>query len=336
MTRPTPKPAPARRAFTLLEVLIVVVLIGILSTLLLIGVEKLIRNARTQQTRVTLEHLRSMYADYDAVAHLHFSPAAMPCPQNMTADYNPVPSAAAQANDAPAMSTMPAATRYGAAVWFTRDVMFNLRSTPANAAALAKFPSASLMTMPTPLSLKFPEPYYDQLQIQGWMAADSYTPFYGDVTKTLNTFGRVALVVPSVPIDATHTKYTFYDCIQAVAASNTTSPDRGHWLPAYPVVTVAADGTITTDDNSVPVVLDAWGDPIIFVAGGILGTGNPLSTGAGIVGTVVAGSGSMRSGTGASALTIRATSPDGRPFFASAGPGGDFSNGDGNLYSYEK
>ena len=60
-----------------------------------------------------------------------------------------------------------------------------------------------------------------------------------------------------------------------------------------------------------PVVLDGWYNPIIFVpAGGLTGV------------------------TRASAVTT-VTSPDGKAFFASAGPDGKFAAGDDNLYSFD-
>ncbi len=64
------------------------------------------------------------------------------------------------------------------------------------------------------------------------------------------------------------------------------------------------------------VVLDAWYNPILFVpAGGLINvyvntnSNNPQ--------------------------LITVTSPDGRPFFVSAGPDGDFVRGDDNIYSFE-
>lgn len=73
-----------------------------------------------------------------------------------------------------------------------------------------------------------------------------------------------------------------------------------------------------------PILLDAWGNPIIFVPAGGL-------------------SGVTISGTTGRTVTSRGVIPDGgtlpagvRPFWASAGPDGDFSKGDDNLYSFEK
>ena len=94
-------------------------------------------------------------------------------------------------------------------------------------------------------------------------------------------------------------------------------------LPAKAVLVPASNDTVTTvDDTTVPLVADAWGNPIIFVPGnGLQG-----------VKVGVRGDGSYPSET--SNLTIR--SPDNRPFFASAGPDGDMSRGDDNLYSFQQ
>ena len=333
MTRPTANRPARPRAFTLLEILIVVVIIGILSTLLLIGVEKLLVNARRQQTRSTLEQLRSMYAEYDTVAHRHFSPSVMPCPQNVSIDLNPVPSGTAvmQADD----TTL--GQRYGAAVWLTRDLMFNMRSMPTNAAALSKISAGTLMTMPGPFNVNFPKPYSTNITL--WNNTTGYQPFdyAAPASPATSDYGRVYL---STTVGAVTTS-AFYECVQLVPVGTAAAPnpspaaDTAHWLPAYPVVT-STGGVITPVSDDVPVLLDGWGNPIIFVPGGTLGTGAPLSTTAATAGTVVPNTGAMRSGTGTSAITTNASSPDGRPFFASAGPDGDFSNGDDNLYSFEK
>jgi prepilin-type N-terminal cleavage/methylation domain-containing protein len=70
------------------------------------------------------------------------------------------------------------------------------------------------------------------------------------------------------------------------------------------------------DGDHAPVLLDAWNNPIIFVPRG------------GLYGMTVAGA------------ERPATNPirplTGRPFFASAGPSGDFRNGDDNIYSFEE
>lgn len=61
---------------------------------------------------------------------------------------------------------------------------------------------------------------------------------------------------------------------------------------------------------------DGWGNPIIFVPAG------------GIYDVLVAGQNRD--------INNPVKSPDGRPFFASAGPDGDFHTGDDNVYSFEQ
>ena len=87
-------------------------------------------------------------------------------------------------------------------------------------------------------------------------------------------------------------------------------------------------GTTFTDSsgNATPVLLDGWGNPIIYVpSGGMTGVwmGGPKPE---------PGSGGI-SYLSTDAVVKKVMSVDGRPFWASAGPDGDFSQGDDNLYS---
>jgi len=84
--------------------------------------------------------------------------------------------------------------------------------------------------------------------------------------------------------------------------------------------------SLTNEATLPPVVLDAWGNPIIFVpASGMIVTLNSI--------------GEQRLITSSKVRQIPPTeyaAPSDRPFFASAGPDGDFSTGDDNLYSFEQ
>ena len=91
------------------------------------------------------------------------------------------------------------------------------------------------------------------------------------------------------------------------------------------------------------LVLDGWGNPIIFVPSGGLcgGSNNKTDPDAMLVGgkaddpdskAVVA----VDPATNPPANCVRQIrSPDNRPFWASAGPDGDFRTGDDNVYSFE-
>ena len=57
----------ARRGFTLIEVLVVLGIILVLVGMVFVGVSQMGRAGKKSATKITLENLRSMLAEYDAV-----------------------------------------------------------------------------------------------------------------------------------------------------------------------------------------------------------------------------------------------------------------------------
>jgi prepilin-type N-terminal cleavage/methylation domain-containing protein len=265
------------RGFTLLEIMVVVVLLALLSLLLIGGIEHLVTSTHRQQTRAALTACTSLYVDWQAATKYTFPLSTMPAPGNMTVDMQGT------------------GDRFGPAVWFTRDVMWHLRQTTPNQAALGKMSPSSLLAFPASQSLPFAAGYTPTL----WSGTQAYTPFEsGD-------YGRVYVADATVA-----TTFVYYECISPIPKppSGSNPPpasDTSHWLAAYPVL-INSGGQASPDSPSVPVPLDGWGNPIIFVPGGSL--------------TVASGT---------------VSSPNGKPFFASAGGDGDMSKGDDNLYSFE-
>ena len=99
-------------------------------------------------------------------------------------------------------------------------------------------------------------------------------------------------------------------------------PEKVYTSPNPPVQPPSAPA-LGSAVTSVPIVLDSWGNPIIFVPrAGLSGVRKLPTENNGVVTY------------GQTNLTIK--SPDGRPFFASAGEDGDFSKGDDNVYSFEQ
>lgn len=132
---------------------------------------------------------------------------------------------------------------------------------------------------------------------------------------------KLALSRPSPPITPTQGNFPPVGLTGVFMQQAVQFPSAKAVLAQLPpdAMLLAADGTpymtVPNPPNfpatALPVVLDGWKDPIILVpSSGLTGV-----TFAGITGT----------------STI--TSADGRPFFASAGPDGDFASGDDNLYS---
>lgn len=120
-------------------------------------------------------------------------------------------------------------------------------------------------------------------------------------------------------------------------------------IPDNALIKLADVGTTTNyDESATPIPLDPWGNPIIFVPGAGLAVAGPYSGGT----TYPKGSYVTQGTTVYRALegtqeappspaweqvpsAPQPASPDGRPFFASAGPDGDFSAADDNIYSFE-
>jgi prepilin-type N-terminal cleavage/methylation domain-containing protein len=324
------------KAFSLIELLIVIGLIAILSSLLLIGVGKLITNSKRQATQLAFQNCQAMYSEWDRVSRMHFpslvDPAvtvvgtatvATPSPQNVTLDYfnsNVLTfqvgetSAAYPDRQGFAVSGSPPPLPPGSAVMLTRDFMSLFRNMPVNAAAMGKLSARATMIFTYP----FYPPQLNAYAPPTWALANSYVPL--DRVQTTDAAGNVY----------------YYVCIRSTPYTppgggtyDAPLSDTGYWLPAV-------NDIVPTQISTVPVLLDGWGDPIIFVSGGLLGATAPNPANLNPNGTVIPGTGAIQSGSGSSAITLQVKSPDGRPFWASAGPDGDFSQGDDNMYSFEK
>jgi prepilin-type N-terminal cleavage/methylation domain-containing protein len=128
----------------------------------------------------------------------------------------------------------------------------------------------------------------------------------------------------TVEVTVSSTDYHFV-CIQEHTSSNGNHPTTGSTGAEYWTRVVA----------DVPILLDAWNNPIIAVpSGGLVGvtfeaTGNAIHrvTSAGIV-QDANNDGDMND-------TDEGPPVNARPFFASAGPDGNFTTGDDNVYSFE-
>lgn len=145
---------------------------------------------------------------------------------------------------------------------------------------------------------------------------DYVTGSSGAISVTETKF-RVGYVVGVQVADKTASPTTYWQFINAV----NTNP--------YLVRNAQITGVKTTNwapiSAATPLFLDAWGNPIIFVpASGLLvrssvNKAHPNAYDQADPDTV---------------LLIQ--SPDKKPFWASAGPDGDFSSGDDNIYSFEQ
>jgi prepilin-type N-terminal cleavage/methylation domain-containing protein len=372
---PTEQELPVRRrGFSLLEVLVVVGLIALLGSLLVMAIGHMQMSGNRQKTKLIMQNLQAIFAEYDVNRRVPFGMGnfnnyvnlsmqaptpgtpnksdildliSMNCPQNVTADYNTAakmngqwptnPAAHADREGlSPYVNTNPnpPSPYRGPAVPMTRSFMAQALAATNSAAALGKFGSG-LMTF-----TGYDPSYPNLLAFPVWSAVYATHKFQiGDVVADSDGSTTPAhfFIRTKIKLDNTG--------IPQLDGAADGPPNYYYWMPAVRVYDNQGNPYPPSSNPVVPpatpVVLDAWGNPIIFVPGGVLGANpNPSTNNSGWSllpdGSIPDTSGGMISGSGSSAIKTQVNSPDYHPFFASAGPDGDFSKGDDNLYSFEK
>ena len=318
MTYRNPPAAPARRAFTVIELLVVVALIAILSSLLIVGIGKMSTSAKRQQTVALLHNCQSLLASYDAVAHPKFPYFSQPCPERVTVEGS---------TDGQGTPTAPVTNfsndRFRENVQITRSFFALMRTVPNVRSGLDKIPAQQFMPTTKVVSYTF-DP------TNTWLSGRMYTT---------NAFPRD----PTQPVDATtyatvptSNDSAVYICMTPHTASDGSTVDlNGNPVPANRPPELP-NWLLSSTDPSVRLVQDAWGNPIIFCIGSGLGTPhNPpvvIPPNRSSLASPARADGNLY----VNGQSVVVSSPDQRPFFASAGPDGDFGLGDDNLYSFEQ
>lgn len=325
---------PHRRSgFTLLEIMIAIGIIVILAGILIMGGNTVMKSSREKATKVSLASVQGMFAEFDAKTGLSKPPAMWLWNQSGTlkivgavdtptinTDFWRRPgmtgSAIFETLDAPGVvMDSNVETRNGSkAVINTQIVMNYLMAMPANRDALQKL---------RPEQYMIPEFQTSDKKVRAGgndgvlHTSDDADESIGYVTGSRVQYNgqrflckKQIILFPDTPVD--------------------TTPPGGDW--------VADNGP------AAPVMLDAWGNPIIFVPGTglrvrLLNGEKELKTDTSPESLkqtwiIVSPEGKVKdNGTGAAPPVV--TQP-GRPFFASAGPDGDFAKGDDNIYSFQK
>jgi len=300
--------------------MIAIGVIVILAGFLIMGLSKVKNTAQAQATKVTLESLRGMLGEYETATRFAKSPPAWLWPggpivsaENFWRNPTPNPATNQRDLDAPGEVTGEgdaaalAARNASRAVMNTTLAMDLIAKVSANRTALQQIPQ-------------------DKLWIPEW-TTQSYKGSGPDGVMLTNDDNNSELVVYLKDMRVSHQGRN-YICTQD-----------------QPGATPPAPGMATPwkeDAAATPMLKDGWGNPIIFVpATGLrvrmlldeksldpsLQKQTRVVTSAGLVDpydtTLNYNTASYRAPAGA------------KPFFASAGPDGNFATGDDNVYSFE-
>jgi hypothetical protein len=317
---------------------VVVGIIAILATLLVLGIGHIMGGSKKNSTQVTLQALQGMLGEFDAKTRFAKQPVKWMWWDNgslMTPagggglDYWRIPFSSTvqsfrnpDALDAPGLVDEGAVVERNAsrAVLNTQLAMGLLLSIPSNRDALQKT-SADRYFIPTFVGGTILGPGNDAV-LHSNDDSGNQTVTYVQGNR-IQFEGKRYICIDQNPVQ------------QGSMPASGSTPPTGSWAP---------DNT-----PAVPIMLDAWNNPIIFVPAtglrvrllnGAKTYGTPDSSGkyTGIpteVTTQIIASPEGKVVVDTSSQQPKVTQA-GRPFWASAGPDGDFAKGDDNIYSFEK
>lgn len=315
---------PARpKAMTTIELLVAIGVVTILAAILLLGLSKVRSTGQAQDTKLALENLRSMLGEYENATRFGRNPPdtwawangpTVGPPNNFWTSPAPRTGGLQPDLDAPAdvradSSAQADIARSGSrAIVNTSLAMGQIASVSANRAAMSGMNQ-------------------DKLFYPNWVGTSFFAGPGADHAMLTNDDITSEAVVYTKGMRVRHGGRN-YICTES--EPGTTPPSPGGTTPW------------AEDAAPAPMLKDGWGNPIIFVpATGLrvrlLMDKNALDPTLQWEQTrVVTSVGLVDPGPSTNYNTNTYRTPAGaKPFFASAGPDGNFATGDDNLYSFE-
>ncbi len=313
----------------MIEILVAIGIIVVLAGLLFLALPAITGSAKFNSTKITLGSLQGMLTELDAKTKLSKPPAAwrwwgtgatsVTLDPSSGFDFWKIPARLTTWRDPDALDAPGVVSADGAGnvnrngsrqVLNTQIVMSTLLGIPSNRAALEK------------------------------IAADRYfTPdWVGGTDKAVTPGTDVVLMTNNEGTEPIH--YLLGNKVQHGGTKYLCLQEHDATSPPTPGANWAVDNSAQT-----PILLDSWNNPIIFVPGTGLRVRTPdgatrYVNGDGTippeVKTTIVMSPEGKSGPDPGGSGNPKVLQTGRPFFASAGPDGDFAKGDDNLYSFEQ
>jgi prepilin-type N-terminal cleavage/methylation domain-containing protein len=365
---------PRRRSghgFTMVELLVVIAIISLLTGLLVLAISKMSTSGKRHATETDLQNIKGMFDELNAATNLTTAPdqwlwrrlsnnpavvdstVFIPNYSNYQLDFWRTPMRTGPSTavpgvpnyldclDAPkgSLANDPMVRNASRAVLNTQLAMRIILATQSNRTAIAQLPADRKMV-----------PEFESGNLSSGMGGSNglITGMDG-LSGTGDDGGDTVQTVVYCVNNCVRYQGATFRCVKANAGA---SPP----VPTTPPNAPASNTNWVQDDNPTPLILDAWGNPIIFVpATGLInvftGAGTPDATVAALpppIGSIPAGisrrlpaitspEGQNDPNYGPPAVAVPpGQKPPGRPFFVSAGPDGDLSTGDDNLYSFEK
>ena len=373
MRRPFPihPPTPHRPArpggFSLIEVMVAVFIIALLAALTVTGLRKVLHSSQTNATRITLHNLRALYQEFDTASGLtrdtgHWVFAmAKPYGDSDLGTPKLIPFTVASASTTANAHVVPSQSPASMSVDFWHAPMRYAYVVATGASGGAITNASPAAALQCPISSVTDEFYSGGNGLIDRMTA----PGVLDLQIAMRMFattpvGRSAIAaLPSGTLMVPEYRATAQYTTAVYAMGNVV-----HYLPTGSPATTPAYFRAVKDDPAVPptndgtnwvnvaqpdpVILDTFRNPVLFCpAGGLVGmwTGGAPGDSAAIYHVQNPTTNNFPSSVTAAngktyALTLTnvagpIVAPDGKAFFASAGPDGDFTTGDDNVYSFE-
>ena len=251
-------PQPRRRGFTMIEILIVIGILAVLASIVLVGMRHITGKSKEQQTRMSMQNLRNMLAEYNARTR-------MKAPREWYAWDQAQGLQLVKTDQAPFNSPDP--TVNPACDFWRVPYRAPLQPPPPNGNGVA-------LPVPAPASVEDQQP--------------------DRIGRAVQNTALASLVLVTIPQNRTGLQ-SFKDKLMQLAVDDTTT---------------------LADEREARVPLDAWGNPILLIPG------------SGLINVTVGGQ--------LMGPTNPVKAQDNQPFWASAGPDGDFQKGDDNIYSFEE